>query len=82
MHLERPEWLALRPGELRQLEREYPDAASRYVEAARFHADPDRVRKLGECVWLDGFRMTGDVEFIVLRRRDVPPSHAERRAEK
>lgn len=80
VNLERPEWLALRPDELQRLERDYPDAASMYVEAARFHADPDRVRKLGECVWLDGFRMTVDEEFVVLRRRDVLPSRAEQRA--
>ncbi|NUQ62829.1 MAG: hypothetical protein HUU20_10090 [Pirellulales bacterium] len=69
---ERPEWLALRPSELKHLRQKYPGAASLYVEAARFQADPERVKKLGQCVWLDGFDLTIDEEFIVLRRRDVP----------
>jgi len=71
---ERPEWLALRPNELEYLRREYPDAASLYVEAARFHADPERVKKLGQCLWLDGFDLIVDAEFIVLRRQDVQPN--------
>jgi len=76
---ERPEWLALRPKELERLREEYPEAASLYVEAAPFHADPERVKKLGECLWLDGPGLTIDAEFLVLRRQDVQPKNPEPR---
>ena len=65
--------------ELERLRREHPDAASLYVEAARFHADPERVKKLGECLWLDGFDLIVDNEFVVLRRQDVKPKDPEPR---
>ena len=71
--------MRLRPNELKFLREKYPDAALLYVEAARFQADPERVKKLGDCLWLDGFDLIVDGEFIVLRRQDVQPKDPEPR---
>jgi hypothetical protein len=31
------------------------------------------VKKLGQWLWLDGFDLIVDAEFVVLRRQDVQP---------
>ncbi len=68
---ERPEWLALRVNELRDLTRDYPECRALYVERKRFRAAEDFSRRLAACLWLEPeSSLSGDTEFVALERRN------------
>ena len=65
---ERPEWIALRPWELRQLSQAYPDVRSVYRERQRFTADSKSLERVVELLWLTNAEILVDREFILLQR--------------
>jgi hypothetical protein len=65
---EKPEWLVLRPTEWDQFERDYPESWKGYKFVERFLADRDHIEAMGKWVFADGFALTIDEEFIVLKR--------------
>ena len=69
IHDEQPEWLVLRPYELKYLADRFPETSSLYSERKRFYADPDHVKAVGDLMWADGFQLTIDEEFVVLQRK-------------